>query len=132
MVTFNVLAIDEPQILLAVTETVPFVDITTAEMEFVFEAPDQLAGNVHVYEVALFTGIMLYVFKLESQTLVSPLIVPAIMGTDVFTVTESDIEGDEPQLLFAVTETLPVVAPAIVDIEFDVEVPVQSDGNDHV
>ena len=38
----------------------------------------------------------------------------------------------EPQVLFAVTETFPPVAPAVSVIEVDVEVPVHPEGRVHV
>jgi hypothetical protein len=46
--------------------------------------------------------------------------------------TESTCAVDKPQILFAVTETFPLVAFAVVVIEDVVEVPVQPLGNVHV
>ena len=56
---------------------------------------------------------------------------PGVAGA-VFTVTTS-VAGDElPQILLAVTETVPPVELAVVVILLVVEVPVQPPGSDHV
>jgi hypothetical protein len=46
--------------------------------------------------------------------------------------TASDCAGDVPQLLLAVTVTLPLEESAVKIIESVVEVPDHDDGNDHV
>ena len=56
------------------------------------------------------------------QTVVLPEIVPGCVDNAV-TVTANVRAGPEPQELFAVTEILPLEAPTVVDIEFDVEPP---------
>jgi hypothetical protein len=63
--------------------------------------------------------------------LVLPLIVPGTAGMLV-TVTFNVCGTDEPQVLFAVTVTFPLVALALVLMEFVAEVPVQPPGKVHV
>ena len=48
-----------PQALFAVTEIVPPAAPTVAETEFVVDVPLQPPGNVHVYEVAVGTAVIL-------------------------------------------------------------------------
>ena len=59
-----------------------------------------------------------------------PLMVPGCAGT-VLTVTGIELAELLPQVLLAVTETLPK-PPAIAVIELVAEVPVHPEGNDHV
>jgi hypothetical protein len=73
----------------------------------------------------------LYVFELPEQMLVLPLIVPGTAGT-LLTVTLRVLGTDEPQALLAVTLAFPLVALAMVLMEFVVEVPVQPPGKVHV
>ena len=48
IVTASVRATDAPQVLLAVTETFPLVELATAVMELVVDVPVQPPGNAHV------------------------------------------------------------------------------------
>ena len=79
-VTAKVLAADEPQELFAVTDMFPLVVLAVAVIELDVEEPVQPEGKVQVYEVAPLTAVMLYVFELEEQILVFPLIVPGVAG----------------------------------------------------
>jgi hypothetical protein len=54
---------------------------------------------------------------------------PEITGAEVFTLTDNDTGCDDPQLLSAVTEIVPLIGPATVFIEFEPEVPDQPDGS---
>ena len=58
-VTGNVWAVPEPQVLFAVTETVPPVAPAVAVIEVEVEVPVHPGGRVHVYEVAPETADML-------------------------------------------------------------------------
>ena len=129
--TLNVLAVPEPQLLLAVTEMLPLLAATVAVMELVVEVPVQPDGKVQVYEVAPFTVTTLYVLDVDEQILVSPLIVPGVPGIE-FTVTANVFAADEPQELFAFTEMFPPVDPAVAIIVSVVEVPDQPEGKVHV
>ena len=59
------------------------------------------------------------------------MIVPGCPGSAV-TVTPKVLTTLEPHELFAVTETLPLLAPAVVVIDVVVEVPLHPEGNVHV
>ena len=74
---------------------------------------------------------MLYVCDEPEHTAALPVIVPGWAGT-VVTVTFKVFAVPEPQVLFAVTETFPPVAPAVALIEVEVEVPVHPEGRVHV
>jgi len=74
---------------------------------------------------------MLYVFDEPWQTVVSPVIVPGWVGTEV-TDTLSVRAVLVPQALDAVTEIVPPDAPAIASIDVEVELPVHPEGNVHV
>jgi hypothetical protein len=65
------------------------------------------------------------------QTELFPLIVPGCDGT-AFTVTASVCAGLLPQLLFAVTEIFPPLAPTVAVMELVDELPVHPDGSVHV
>ena len=60
-----------------------------------------------------------------------PVIVPGCEGV-VITVTESVFELPEPHELFAFTEMVPPVVPAVAVIEFVVDDPAQPEGSVHV
>ena len=60
--------------LFATTLIRPSLPSTLITIEFVVDAPDQLLGTVHVYEVAPATGVTEYVFKLLPTTLAGPII----------------------------------------------------------
>jgi hypothetical protein len=47
-VTANIRAVDDPQTLLAITETFPLVVLAVTLIELVVEAPVQPEGSVHV------------------------------------------------------------------------------------
>ena len=57
--------------------------------------------------------------------------VPGVAGA-VLTVTASVAGLEFPQVLLAVTETVPPLEPAVVLMLLVVEVPVQPPGSDHV
>ena len=59
--TESVLAVPDPQALLAFTEIVPPADPAVVVMEVEVELPDQPDGNVQVYEVAPLTAATEYV-----------------------------------------------------------------------
>ena len=56
---------------------------------------------------------------------------PGVPGA-VLTVIDNDCAVDEPQVLFAVTDTFPLVVLDVAVIELVVEEPVQPLGNVHV
>jgi hypothetical protein len=57
---------------------------------------------------------------------------PGCAGTELTTVTANICGGLLPQLLFAVTEILPLPAPTVAEMEVVVELPVHPDGSVHV
>ena len=59
------------------------------------------------------------------------MIVPGLAG-NVDTYTSMILAGPGPQLLFAVTEMVPLLEPTKVVMEFVVEDPVQPGGNNQV
>ena len=65
---------------------------------------------------------------LPEQTVEFPIIFPGVDGIE-FTLTNNVFAADEPHTLSAVTETFPLLDPAIVLIESVVEDPVQPEGN---
>jgi hypothetical protein len=73
----------------------------------------------------------LYVLVVDEHGLMFPVIVPGVAGMEL-TVTAKVCTGDEPQVLLAVTVTLPLVEPESAVIEFVVDVPVHPVGNVHV
>lgn len=75
-VTANVCTGDEPQVLLAVTVTLPLVEPESAVIELVVDVPVHPVGNVHVYPVAPLTVAMLYVLEVPEQIVAFPLITP--------------------------------------------------------
>lgn len=131
-VTFNVCGADEPQELSDVTLIIPPVTPATVLIEVVVEVPVHPDGKVHVYPVAPGTAVILYMFELPLHTGVLPLIVPGCAGIALLMVTINDCDEDCPQVSFAVTVMVPPVVPAIVLIEFVVEVPVHPAGKVHV
>ena len=126
-VTTSVAAAELPQPLLAVTETFPPAVPAVVWIMVVVDVPVQPFGRVQVYEVAPFTDAMEKVSRLPLQKLAVPLIVPGVAGADSV-VTERVCAEDVPQLLPAVTETVPALAPTVAIILLVVEVPVQPFG----
>ena len=57
--TDRVLAVPEPQALLATTDTLPVHEPVVAVMEVVVDVPAQPVGSVHVYDEAPVTAAML-------------------------------------------------------------------------
>lgn len=57
VVTASVRGVDEPQVLLAVTEIVPPFAPVVAVIELIVDVPVQPLGNVQVYEVAPGTAV---------------------------------------------------------------------------
>jgi hypothetical protein len=68
------------------------------------------------------------VFKVPPHGAADPVMVPGCAGILLFTVTANVCANDEQEPLFAVTETLPLVALAVALIEVVVDAPVQSPG----
>jgi hypothetical protein len=81
--------------------------------------------------VAPATAVMEYVLLLPEQIATAPEIVPGVAGIE-FTVTANVCAGEVPHTLSAVTVIFPLVVPAVVVIEFVVDVPLQPDGVVHV
>ena len=79
-VTANVCAADEPQLLLAVTVTLPLILPAVAVIEVVVDVPVQPPGNVQVYEVAPLTAAMEYVLDDPEQTVAVPAIAPGVVA----------------------------------------------------
>lgn len=69
--------------------------------------------------------------ELPEQTVVLPLMTPGVAGT-VLTVMDNDCTAEEPQVLFAVTDTFPLVVLDVAEIELVVEEPVHPLGKIHV
>ena len=67
---------------------------------------------------------------LPSQIEFEPEIVPGVAGI-VFTVIAKFCAAEDPHALFAITEIVPLVASAVVEIELVVDVPLQPLGNVH-
>ena len=68
---------------------------------------------------------------LAEQIVVDPEIEPGFAGIEL-TVTASVCTADEPQALFAVTEMVPPVEPAVAGMLLVAEDPDQPGGNDQV
>lgn len=68
---------------------------------------------------------------LPAQTEVLPEMTEGVPGAE-FTLTVKVWTAEEPQPLFAITEIVPPVAPAVAVIELVVEVPDHPDGSVHV
>lgn len=109
----------------------PLVELAEVLIELVVDVPAQPPGNVQVYEVAPGTAVILYILNEPSQITVLPEILPGVAGTEL-TVTANVCAGEVPQELLAVTVIFPLVAPAVVLIEFVVDVPLQPPGKVHV
>jgi hypothetical protein len=122
---------DEPQSLFAVTVIFPDKVLAVVIIEFVIEDPVHPEGKVHVYDVAPFTGAMLYSLIPDAQMFVSPLILSEIVGAE-FTVTDNICTADKPQSFLAETVMFPLVLFAVAVIEFMVDEPVQPTGNVHI
>ena len=65
------------------------------------------------------------------HTVVFPVIEPGFSGI-AGTVTLKVLVVPEPQALFAVTEIVPTVAPAVAEMDVVVELPLHPDGKVHV
>ena len=74
---------------------------------------------------------MLYVLVELKHTVVGPLIEPGVAGSGA-TVTDNVAGDEEPQELFAVTEIVPPLAPAVALILLVVDVPLHPPGNAQV
>ena len=81
--------------------------------------------------MAPLTGAIENVSRLPLQKVAVPVIVPGVAGADSV-VTASVCAEDVPQLLPAVTETVPALAPTVALMVFVVDAPVQPPGNVHV
>ena len=121
-----------PQALLAITEILPALLPTVAKMLSVVELPDQVLGNDHVYDVAPVTAATENVSKAPLHTLPVSVIEPGVAGVAEDTVTASVCAVELPQLLLAVTETVPPVEPTVLPMLDVVDVPVQPLGSVHV
>ena len=113
-VTTSVCAEEVPQLLPAVTETVPPTDPAVAMMVSRVEVPVHPLGSDHVYVVAPLTAATEKVSKLPLHADVGPLIAPGVEGT-ALTVTASVWGAELPQVLLAVTDTVPL-EPAVAEI----------------
>ena len=129
--TTSACAVLVPHILPAVTETVPPAGPTVAVMVVPVELPDQPDGKDQVYEVAPFTGDMLYACVVPWQGAASPVIEPGWDGIAI-TVTASVCAVLLPHELFAVTEIVPPVEPIVAVMVVPVELPDQPEGNTQV
>jgi hypothetical protein len=81
--------------------------------------------------VAPLKGVIEYKLLLPEQIIVDPDMVPGVAGT-LFTVIPSVCTELAPQVLFAVTVTDPLFAPAVVVMLYVVLVPDQPPGRVHV
>jgi len=131
IVTTSVAGLEFPQVLLAVTETVPPPEPGTVLIVLVVDVPVQPPGSDHVYEVAPPTAVTEKVSNPPLHMLALPVIAPGVAGTEL-TVMASVAGLEFPQVLLAVTETVPPPEPATVFMVLVVEVPVQPTGSDHV
>ena len=75
-VTLSVCAIDAPHALFAITDTFPLVKLEVVVSVFVVDVPVHPLGVLQVYEVAVLTGVTLYVFVEPEHIAALPLIVP--------------------------------------------------------
>jgi hypothetical protein len=119
-----------PQELFAVTLMFP-LEPAVAVIEFVVDVPDHPEGSVQVYEVAPVTEAIEYVCDDVWQTVADPVTAPGADGT-VLTVMVAVLAALVPQLFTAVTEMVPPDVPAVVVIEFVVDVPDHPEGSVHV
>ena len=124
-VTASVCADELPHPLLATTVTLPVLVPTVAFMALVVELPVQVFGNVQVYDVAPFTGVIEKVSTPPEQAVPVCKIFPGVAGAAAIVVTVTVCADELPHALFAVTEIVPPVEPAVVTIVSVVEVPVQ-------
>ena len=131
MTVVNDCAPELPQLLLALTVTMPPLVPAVVLITLVVEVPVQPFGSVQVYDVAPLTGATEKVSKAPLHKVAVPLIAPGRAGT-VVTVTANVCAEEVPQLLPAVTETVPPADPAVVMMVLVVDVPVQPFGSDHV
>ena len=97
-------------------------------MEVVEDEPLQPDGIVQEYDVAPETAPMLYVQDCPVVTFVSPEIAPGWEGIAV-TDTLNVLDVEVPQELFAVTDIVPPLAPAVAVIEVVVDDPLHPEGN---
>ena len=129
--TTSVAGLELPQVLLAVTETVPPLEPATVFIVLVVDVPVQPTGSDHVYDVAPPTAVIEKVSNPPLQMPEVPVIVPGVAG-GVLTVTASVAGLEFPQVLLAVTDTVPPLEPAVAPMLLVVDVPVQPPGSDHV
>jgi len=112
-VTLRILGAELPQELLAVTDTVPPFTPIVLMMVLLVDVPVQPFGSDQVYEVALLTGATEKVSGLpvlhEDVLLV---ILPSVTGAEPI-VTASVCSDELPQLLLALTVTMPPLEPAV-------------------
>jgi hypothetical protein len=95
------------------------------------ELPFHPDGKVHVYDVAPGTVETANVFVALGQIALLPEMDEGVAGIGVtFTVIVLAVPG--PQELFAATEMVPLDAPAVVEIELVVDVPLHPEGKVHV
>ena len=78
--TLNVRGVPEPHELFAVTEILPLFAPGVAVIDVEAELPLHPDGNVHVYDVAPFTAVILYVWEAPWHTVVLPVIAPGWAG----------------------------------------------------
>jgi hypothetical protein len=131
ILTVNVCGEELPQLLLAVTETVPPAEPAVAMMLVVADVPVQPLGNDHVYDMAPVTAAIENVSRPPLQIAARPVIVPGVAGEDAM-LTANVCVAELPHALFAVTETVPAVELAVAMMLVVADVPVHPFGNDHV
>jgi len=110
--TARVLALLVPQELLAVIEMFPLTAVPDVEtvIEFVPDPAVILhpAGNVHIYDVAFGTAVILYVRAvLLIHCSVAPVMLPGVAGAAGLTVTAKLLAALVPHELLAVTVIFP-------------------------
>ena len=128
LLTVSVCAVELPQPMLAVTETVPPFAPVVALILNVVEVPLQPFGRVQVYEVAPFTALTENVSKPPGQPAPVCEMLPGVTGAEPeLTVSVCAVELPHP--LLAVTETVPPLAPVVALILNVVEVPLQPLGS---
>jgi hypothetical protein len=132
VVTVKICAVELPHTLLAVTETVPPVAPAVAIMLVPVEVPVHPPGNDQVYDVAPLTAEIEKVSLAFAQTIAVPLIAPGVAGTEVVIFTAKVCAVEFPQVLLAVTDTVPLVELVVAIMLLVADVPVHPPGSDHV
>ena len=131
IVTANVWAGELPQLLLAVTLTVPPIVPDVDMILLVVELPVHPTGSDHVYEVAPLTVAIENVSGTLLQTAAVPLMAAGVAGV-LPMLTARVWAAELPQALLAVTDTVPAVTSDVAVMLSPMEEPVHVPGSDHV